>query len=422
MTDRRSFLGTLAAGRLAYGAAADRKLKLGVIGAGWYGMVDLKAAYDAGGVECAAVCDIDAGHLEAAAAEVEKRQGSRPKLFKDYRELIAMPGLDALIVATPPHWHALQFIDACRKGLAVYQEKPLAYDVREVQAMAAAQKKAGNIVQVGFQRRRSDAYHEAARCVREGGIGRLVQVEAQIHFRAADPDTTVKDPPPGLDWETWCGPSPKLPYRESIGHRRWRLEKTTGHGHLVDWGIHLVDAVRMMTGEGMPRVVQAMGGLYSYKGKITTPDTLTAQFEFEKFPLVWRHRLWGSVEYAPESNNGVMLFGEKGSIFVTDDRWELLPPGKGAQKKVTPAKTKGGALGTEHMRDFLDAVRAGRQPACPLEDGAMSTVAVQLAMIAYESASRVEWDPVRWEIQGNPAAARLLKREYRKPWVHPYKG
>ena len=318
MTDRRTFLGTLAAGRLVYGAAAERKLKLGVVGAGWYGMVDLRAAFEVGGVECAAVCDIDAGHLNDAVAEVEKRQGSRPKAFKDYRELMAMPGLDAVIIATPPHWHALHFIEACRKGLAVYQEKPLAYDVREVQAMVAAQKKAGNIVQVGFQRRESDAFLDAARYVKEGNIGRLVQVEAQIHYRAAIPDTTPQDPPPGLDWETWCGPAPKLPYRPSIGHKSWRLEKTTGHGHLVDWGIHLVDAVRMMTGETMPRAVQAMGGLYAYQGKITTPDTLTAQFEFEKFPLVWRHRLWGSLEYAPEINNGVTFFGEKGTVFATD--------------------------------------------------------------------------------------------------------
>ncbi len=420
MTSRRVFLGGLAGAPMVYGSAAARKLKLGLIGAGWYGLVDLNAAYEVGDVECAAVCDIDAEHLEAAALEVEKKQGSRPRLFKDYRELIAMPGLDALIIATPPHWHALQFIEACRKGVAVYQEKPLAYDVREVQAMVAAQKKAGNVVQIGFQRRESDSFADAARYVRDGKIGKLVQVEAQINYKAAIPDTTVQDPPAGFDWETWCGPAPKLPYRPSIGHKAWRLEKTTGHGHLVDWGIHLIDAIRMMTGETMPRTVQAAGGLYDYQGKITTPDTLSVQWEFERFPLAWHHRLWGSLEYTPEINNGVLFYGENGTVFASDSRWEILPRGKGEQKQVIEAKRSGTAMGVEHMRNFLEALRTGQQPDCPIEQGAMSTATVHLAMIAYESASKVEWDRQHWQVQGNPAAARLLKREYRKPYTHPY--
>ena len=116
----------------------------------------------------------------------------------------------------------------------------------------------------------------------------------------------------------------------------WRLEKTTGHGHLVDWGIHLIDAARVILGEGTPRTVSAAGGLYYLKDKITTPDVLTAHFEFASCPLTWRHRIWGAEEYAPEIANGIFFYGEKETIFVTDDRWEVIPQRQGQANAGEP--------------------------------------------------------------------------------------
>ncbi|MCU0227981.1 MAG: Gfo/Idh/MocA family oxidoreductase [Bryobacterales bacterium] len=427
MTNRRDFLGNAArlaavAAPAVLGRAQDRKLRVGIIGTGWWAGVDMKAAWAVGGAEAVAICDVDSAMSDAFVAECEKAQGSKPKVFKDYRELIQHPGLDAIFLTTPPQWHALPFIAACEKGLPIYCEKPLAYDVREGQAMMAAQKKAGNVVQIGFQRRQSDAFHAAAEYLRGGKPGKIVQAEANIHYKAGTPDPTPQAPPATLDWDTWCGPAPLLPYSPAIGHRSWRLERTTGHGHMVDWGIHLIDATRMMTGLRTPRRIQASGGIYHYKGKITTPDTLVAHFEFEQFPLIWRHRLWGSVEMDPAYNNGIFFYCENETVFVTDSRWEIHPSGKGAQKQVMPATMKGNQMGEAHVRNFLDAVRAGKQPSCQIADGWNSTTTVHLGMVAYHTGQAIQFDANAVAIPGNKEAHAMLKREYRAPWRHPWKG
>jgi predicted dehydrogenase len=404
------------------GRAQDRKLRIGVIGTGWWAGVNMRAAWAVGGVEVTALCDVDSAMSGAFAEECEKAQGTRPKIYKDYREMINHPGLDFVLLTTPPHWHALPFIAACEKGLGIYCEKPLSYDIREGQAMIAAQKKAGNTVQVGFQRRNSDAFPAVAAYLRSGKPGRIVQVNANIHYKSATLDTTPQDPPATLDWNHWCGPAPLKPYSPAIGHRAWRLEKTTGNGHLVDWGIHLIDATRMMTGVGLPKRVQATGGIYQYEGKITTPDTLVASFEFAEFPLNWHHRLWGSREINPAYSNGIFLYCEKETIFVTDARWEIHSSGQEAAKQVMHTSVTGPAMSESHMRDFLSALRSGKQPACPIEEGWRSTATVQLGMIAYETGQPIAFDEKTVSIKGNTQAQGMLKREYRKPWVHPWKG
>src|ERR1039458_10267688 len=172
-TIRRHFLQVTAVRALALSqfpailraAEPVRKLKLGLIGCGWYGMVDVKAAFQVGGVEVIALCDVDSEHLSQSAAEVEKLQGKRPQGFKHYGDLLQMAGLEALIIATPPHWHALQLIAALERGLDVYCEKPLSYDIREGRAMANAVNRSGRIVQIGFQRRQSPAFQSEERRV-----------------------------------------------------------------------------------------------------------------------------------------------------------------------------------------------------------------------------------------------------------------
>ncbi len=414
--DRRQFMA--AAGIASAAQAQQKKIRLGVIGCGWYGGVDMRAAYNAGGVEVTGVCDVDSKFLDEAAAAVEKQQGDKPRTFKHYKELLALDELDAVIIATPPHWHALPFIAACERKLAIYAEKPLSYDIREGRAMANAWKKAGNLVQIGFQRRQSDAYLAVRDYVRTGAPGRIVQADVNIHYTAQPLDNTPQPPPPTLDWELWCGPAPKLPYSPNIGHKSWRLEQTTGNGHLVDWGIHLIDATRVILGLGMPKSVTAVGGLYEYKGRITTPDTLTAHFEFDQCPVVWRHRLWGAVERDPEFAYGITLYGEKETIFANDQRWIVIPKGKEDPRRVTESKPPVD-LGLRHMEEFLAAVRASRQPPCTPEEGFRSTATVQLAMIAYRSGHTLEWDEKAEKITNDVAANKLLKREYRAPYKHP---
>lgn len=422
---RRQFLQASAATAVAMShfpavlsAAEDSTpIKLGLIGAGGYGMTNIRAAHKVGGVETVALCDADSGHLEKAANEVEKLQGKRPATFKNYEELLSVPGLKAVIIATPPQWHALQFIAAVQRGLDVYCEKPLCYDIREGRAMIDAARKSQSMVQIGFQRRQNPAFQAVREHIASGQLGKVVCAEANIHYTAGTKDPTPQDPPATLDWDLWCGPGPKIPYSPQVGHVNWRLEKTTGHGHLVDWGIHLVDAARVMLGEGAPKAVTCTGGLYYLKDRITTPDVLTAHFEFESCPLTWRHRIWGAEEYEPKISNGVFIYGEKGTIFTTDDRWELIPRGKGSERQVNKASVDAGRL---HMAEFLNSVRSRRQPGCLIEDAHLSTSAVKLAMISYDTGTRVIWDAAKERIPGNAAAEKLLRRDYRSPYKHPY--
>lgn len=412
--NRRAFLGA------AFSTAAfaqDRKLKLGLIGAGWFGMVDVNAALKAGGVEIVAIADADTEHQAESAAAIEKLQGSRPKTTKDYREVIATAGLDGVIIATPPHWHALPFIAACQKGLAIYCEKPLAYDIREGRAMANAAKTAGNLVAIGFQRRTSDAFRQVRDYLRSGNAGRVVQVDVQIHYTAALLDNKPQDPPASLDWDLWCGPAPKLPYSPQVGHKSWRLEEAYGNGHLVDWGIHMMDATRMILDLSTPQWIEAAGGIYQYKGRITTPDTLTAYFEFEQCPVVWRHRLWGAQEYTPETNNGITFFGDKETIFVTDNRWVIIPRERGAQRKVTEVS---GDLSQRSVAAWLNAVRTRGPVPCTVEEAFQSTATVQLGMIAYKTGQRLAWDAKSEKIVNDAAANQRLMRPYRAPYKHPF--
>ena len=397
-------------------------LRIGLIGAGWYGMVITKAALESGGAVVAAVCDVDSEHLNSSADELAKIQGSRPVTYKHYEELLESGGLDVIFIATPPHWHALQFIAACRKGFDIYCEKPLSYDVREGLAMVSSARKAGNIVQIGFQRRQSQAFMKAKELIESGRIGEVHKIGAQIHYIPGPDDTTVQAPPPGLDWEKWCGPAPKLDYRPSIGHKSWRLEKEYGNGHLVDWGIHHIDIIRTIMAEDMPTEFFTTGGINVLKGKITTPDTLTAEMAFRKAPVLWQHRLWGNGDVIREYNNGIFFYGEKGTLFAEDSKVSVFPAGRNETKEDIHCPAP--KMQENHVKNFLDAVRKKDKSliSCTPEDAFMSTATVQLAMISYYTKSLVKWNTAVNEITDNNAASAMLKREYRTGYTHPFAG
>lgn len=423
---RRRFLGSAAATvawsalpSLAAETPPGSKIRFGLIGCGWWGLLDAKAALKSGGVKVVAVCDIDSDHLAAAVEEITKLQGTAPKAFKLYEEMLGVDSLQAVIIATPPQWHALPFIAACERGLDIYCEKPLSYDIREGRAMVESAGKSGNIVQIGFQRRQAAGFAEARKHILAGNAGRIISAEAQIHYAAETPDPSPVDPPASLDWDLWCGPGPLIPYSKAVGHKSWRLEKTSGQGHLVDWGIHLIDTARWMLGAGAPVAVTSAGGLHHLKGKITTPDVLTVHFEFEQCPLTWRHRIWGARDFDPATSNGIFLYGEKETIFCTDNRWVVLPQGRDGKPEVHDARNDSSGL---HMDEFLEAIRTRKQPSVSTEEAQISTTAVKLAMISYETGAKLAWDAAKEEISDNAEASKLLKREYRAPWKHPFKG
>ena len=424
--ERRDFIKTASVGSAGLvstfyipGISQDKKLKIGLIGAGWYGMVITKAALSIGGVEVIGVCDVDSDHLKNSAEELLKLQGTKPQTFKNYQELLDMKGLEAVFIGTPPHWHALQFIAACEKGLDIYCEKPLAYDISEGLAMVSAAKKAGNIVQIGFQRRQSEAFQKAKQLIEDGIIGTVHQIDAQINYNAEVEDSTMQAPPPALDWEAWCGPAPKLEYRPSIGHFKWRLEKEYGNGHLVDWGIHHIDIIRRIMGESIPEEFYSKGGIFTLNDKITTPDTLTANMAFRKAPVVWNHRLWGTGDPNKEFNNGIIFHGEKASLFAEDSKILLFHAGEEGKREEFSLPTKG--MQEKHVENFLNAIKNRDQNliACTTEDAFRSTATVQLAMISFYTESLVKWDSAKNEIIDNKIASALLKREYRGKYIHP---
>jgi predicted dehydrogenase len=424
--ERRKFLKTTSLGSAALASSfyipsimQDRKLKIGLIGAGWYGMVDVKAALQVGGVEVTAICDVDSDHLKTSADELEKLQGLRPKTYKYYHDLLDHKGLEAVFIGTQPHWHALQFIAACDKKLDIYCEKPVAYDITEGMAMVNKALLTGNIVQLGFQRRQSGAFMKTKELLEEGKIGDVHQIVAQIHYNPGPQDNTIQPPPASLDWEEWCGPAPKLEYRPNIGHKAWRLEKEYGNGHLVDWGIHHIDIIRQIMGEGMPVQFHTTGGNYVYKDKITTPDTLTANMAFRKAPVLWQHRLWGNGDVTREFNNGIFFYGEKGTLFAEDAKVTMFPAGRSAQKEEMSIPAP--LMQENHVENFLKAVRYKDRNiiSCTPEDAFLSTATVQLAMISYYTGSVVKWDEQTKKIADNPEALKLLKREYRGKYIHP---
>ena len=424
--ERRNFIKVTAAGTAGIATSLyipeiqdSRKLKIGLIGAGWYGMVITTAALKSGGVEVIGICDVDSEHLNTSAGQIEKLQGTRPKTFKNYQDLLDLKGLEALFIGTIPHWHALQFIAGCKKGLDIYCEKPLAYDIMEGIAMVNAWKKAGNIVQVGFQRRQSQAFMKAKELIETGRVGDIHQIVAQIHYNPVPQDTKIQPPPASLDWEEWCGPAPKLDYRPSIGHKSWRLEKEYGNGHLTDWGIHHIDIIRKIMSESMPVKFNTSGGLFMLKDQMTTPDTLTANMAFRKAPVLWQHRLWGNGDVTREFNNGIFFYGEKGTLFAEDSKIIIFPTGKDAKREDISIPTP--AMQENHVENFLNAVRKKDKNliSCDPEDAFRSTATVQLAMISYYTGSEVKWDEEKKEIIGNPEASKLLRRDYRGKYVHP---
>ena len=406
--DRRKFIRNSSIATMAFATGIKSKglasvstisqnnnLKVGLIGSGWYGMVVAKAALEAGGVEISAVADVDSDHLSNSISELKTLMGTEPKGFKDYRDLLNMNNLDAVIIGTPPHWHALQFIDACEKGLPIYCEKPLAYDVEEGIAMVNAAKKAGNIVQIGFQRRQNEAFKKAKQIIEEGQIGKIYQIGANIHFNPGTHDTTPQEPPASLDWDAWCGPAPMLPYSPAIGHGPWRLEKEYGNGHLVDWGIHNIVVL---------------------KDKITTPDTLTATMQFNGIPVVWEHRMWGTGDLNPLFNNGVFFYGDKGTLFASDNNIVL----KTRDVEHATMEIPTPDMQEKHVAEFINAVKTENKNliSCNTEDAHNSTTAVQLAMIAYETKSKLNWDG-KATLTGNPEAQKHLARPYRNGYNRP---
>src|SRR5579884_2805074 len=318
--NRRQFLASagsaLAAAGLGYSDTETKRV--GLIGSGWYGKVDLLRLIQVAPVEVVSLCDVDRKMLAEAADIVAERQKSKkkPRTYADYREMLKEKDLDIVLVATPDHWHALPMIAAVEAGADVWVQKPISVDVVEGQAMVAAARKHKRVVQVGTQRRSTPHLIEAReRVVKEGKLGKiaLVEIYCYYHMRATEnpPD---KSPPEYLDYEMWTGPAPMQPYNDLVHPRRWRAFMRYGNGIMGDMCIHMLDMVRWMLDLGWPKRISSSGGIFvEKKSKADITDTQTATFEFEELPVVWQHRTWGEANDR-EYPWGATFYGDKGTL------------------------------------------------------------------------------------------------------------
>ncbi|MBS1855368.1 MAG: Gfo/Idh/MocA family oxidoreductase [Acidobacteria bacterium] len=441
--NRRHFLGaglaglTLSAARGYAEPFADQPpLRVGLIGCGWYGKSDIFRLVQIAPVEIVSLCDVDRHNLEEAAQWAVERQKSKkkPRLFTDYREMLAQKDLDMVEVATPDHWHALPMIAAAKAGIDMYVQKPISVDIVEGQAMLAAARKYKRVVQVGMQRRSTPHLIEAREIVREGRLGTIGHVEI-YSYGGGRPSMAPPAPvPEGLDWDFWTGPAPLMPYSPEI-QRNWRQFMAYGNGTIGDMGIHMFDMVRWFMGLGWPKRVSSFGGLRVLKGgKNDIPDTQTAMFDFDDVTVVWQHRRFGAAP-DPAYTWGATLYGDKATLKAGVMGYDFIPMGRGAQPihkdvtyeleqypedKTEPRLEKHVAPAIRgHMKNLLEAIGTRGRPVSDIEEGYISSSCCILANMSLKLGRTLAWDAQKGMIAGDDEANRLLRRPYRAPWVHP---
>jgi predicted dehydrogenase len=444
--NRRQFLTTAASAGLAlspkrgYAAPfADQKpRRVGLIGTGWYGKSDLLRLIQVAPVEVVSLCDVDKRMLAEAGEIVASRQKSHktPRLYHDYRDMLKEKDLDIVEVATPDFWHALPMIAAVQSGLDVYVQKPISVDVIEGQAMLAAARKHGRVVQVGTQRRSTphlvEAMNEFIRPAKLGKIS-LVDICCYWHMRATGnpPDT---DPPPNLDYEMWTGPAPMRPYNKWDHPRGWRAFMEYGNGIVGDMCIHMFDMTRWMMDLGWPARVSSTGGIFEdKKSKANITDTQTATFDYPDLRIVWQHRTWGAAP-DPDYPWSATFYGDKGTLKAGVFGYDFIPEGGGkhVHRDVTYELEQYPEDKTEkdlekhcapairhHMMDFLAAIDKRSKPVADIEQGYISTASCILANLSMQLGRTLTWDAKTQRVVGDEEANRLLRRPYRSPWVHP---
>ncbi|MCC7497767.1 MAG: Gfo/Idh/MocA family oxidoreductase [Bryobacterales bacterium] len=433
--NRRQFLHAGAAPLMAMNGKPRR---VGLIGCGWYGKVDLLRLIQVAPVEVVSLCDVDRRAVEGAAAIVATRQksGKTPRVYHDYREMLRPKDLDIVLIATPDHWHALAMIAAVKAGADVYVQKPISVDIIEAQAMLAAARKHGRVVQVGTQRRSTPHLKDAReQIVQAGKLGKIGLVEIYCYSPRPTQHPPDIPPPPELDYEFWTGPAPMRPFNPLIHPRGWRAFMEYGNGIMGDMGIHMLDMVRWMMNLGWPKTISSTGGILIHKGgKPNISDTQEAMFDFGDVKLVWQHRLWGQ---APDKEYtwGATFYGERGTLKASVMRWDYLPIENGAQPihrdvvyeldqypedraekdlelPVAPAVRY-------HMLDMLHAIDNRTRPIADIEQGYISTACCILANLSMKTGRSIEWDAATGRAVGDEELNHLLARRYRAPWKHP---
>jgi predicted dehydrogenase len=422
---------------------ANERIGVGYIGIGNRGDQVHDAFLEHGDQQTVAVCDLRDEYVDFAV----KKSRATPNRYKDYRKLIEDKSVDAVVIATPDHWHALMFIDACNAGKDVYVEKPLSLTVVEGRRMVETAERTKRVVQVGTNRRSWRTYKEAADFVRSGGIGH-VTVARCFHIRnewpnglGAAPDGPALSP---QEWDQWLGPAPKVPYNANRAYYNFRWFYDYSGGQVTNFGVHYLDVIRWFIGQDSPKAVTAMGGRYAdIQDNREIPDTMQVTWEFDKTLVVFEQY---NANGAPGNQPGseIELRGTKGTLYVRNTSWDVVPErvnsknegfdgGKGygnplsrtnpraaasAVAAIEPKSVKGpnSSDTTAHTRNFLDCIKTRGKCNADIVTGHLSTSATLIANIAHKTRSMLEWDAKAERFTNNQAANRYLGYQYRAPY------
>lgn len=430
-------VGSALAARRVVGA--NDRIRVGFIGLGNRGDEVLEGFLQQKDAEIVALCDLHQPYIDFAA----KKVGGSPNQSQDYRRIIERKDLDAVAIVTPDHWHALMTIEACKAGKDVYCEKPLSLCVEEGRKMVQAARDNKRVVQVGLQRRSSEVCREAAEFVNKGGIGKVTAVRA-FHVQNEWPrgigNPANEEPPKDYDWDTYLGPAPKVPYNKNRTFYRFRWFYDYSGGQLTNFGVHYLDMIHWALGQDAPLAVTALGGKFAISDNREIPDTLEVVWQYPNNTLV-SFAQFNATAAAPTGRPGEVEFrGTKGTLYLQWNGYEVVPDliipnefparspidrelqrgyRKNAKAEIEAKKGVGKDGTAAHARNFLDCVRSRQKPNCDIEQGHRDTSAALIGNIALKTRSLLEWDREMERFTNNPAANKLLRYEYRKPYRFP---
>ena len=424
---RRRFLTTTAACVSAaaalrpVSAAANDELAVALIGCGSQGRSVARAMATVPGVRLMTVCDPDESRLAKLREELGAATG-----VADFRRVLDDRSIDAVIVATPDHWHAPASILACEAGKHVYVEKPCSHNFREARLLLEAARRHGVVVQHGTQSRSNPLIAEAVALLREGAVGDLLVAKAwNVQRRANIGHQRPSTPPPGVDYDLWVGPAPLVPFQENRFHYNWRWWHAFGCGDVGNDGTHELDYARWGLGlDTFPSRIVGLGGKYALDDDQEFPDTATLAFEYpgdgsvgQRRQLIFEMRLW-SGDYPHNCDSGVEFHGTDGMLFVSKrGKLELLD-GRNKRREIT-ARAEPLVTGS-HQADFIDSIRTGRRPRADIEEGVRSVALVHLGNIALRLGRSLQFDPAAERVIDDEEATSLLGRTYRPGhWAIP---
>ncbi|MEL0317812.1 MAG: Gfo/Idh/MocA family oxidoreductase [Flavobacteriaceae bacterium] len=389
---------------------ANDTVVIGAIGINGMGWSDTKALLNIPGVKLAAICDVDQNVLEKREAEM-KAQGVRVKTFTDYRKLLEEKEIDAVVIGSPDHWHALMMIHACQAGKHVYVEKPIGNSVGECQAMVAAQEHYGTVVQVGQWQRSQQHFQDAVNYLATGVLGPIRTVKVWCYQGWMRPDPIVPDsaPPKGVDYQRWLGPAPLKPFNSSRFHFHFRWFWDYAGGLMTDWGVHLLDYALLGMKASLPKTIVGLGGKFAYPDLAEeTPDTLTTLYEFDQFNLVWDSAM-GIDNGSYGRDHGIAFIGNHGTLILNRGGWEVIEERQSENKVAKPlVKPSDNGL-QKHAQNFVAAIRANdpTKVNCSIQEGAHVATVAQMGNISYRSGEKLYWDATK-----NRFTDEAINKEY----------